>query len=287
MYGISQSRIGIFLVLLGIFTLFSTPEIFAQTSDHIIDLDGTLSAGRGTPADQQLMPGDPLTPWGIMSGSTIFPPLPSQAAGLDWFDRDDSKGWTISNAANSFGGDDLHSEALANCSTANNGGLRNEVHDTGKDCIVLDLDGNLGLFAHPARPSTVGPSPQILPGGDVVDCDLETGGSPSFSRSTTPGQRNLVPPYGFPTGMDCQDTRANFQLAFDDRNGNKFWDDGEDIVLDTTPLGIFNPPTVVGGKFLDVDKTALILTGAKYTTSWLIPALVATIGFGLVIARKI
>jgi hypothetical protein len=282
MEGISQSRIYIFLLLLGIFTLFSTPDIFAQTADHIIDLDGTGSVGRGNPAvDQQVASGDTLTPWGPLAGTTVFPP-PGSEAGLDWFDRDDSKSWTI-------GLDDLHSEALANCPTANGGVMRNEIHDIGQDCPVLDLDGNLGLFAHPARPSSVGPSPQSLPplGGDVVDCDLETGGSPSFQRSTTAGQRNLIPPYGFPSGTDCQDTRANFQLAFHDANNNKFWDDGEDIVLDTIPLGIFNPPTAVGGKFLDIDKTALVLAGTHYTTSWVIPALVAAIGFGLVLARKI
>jgi hypothetical protein len=77
------------------------------------------------------------------------------------------------------------------------------------------------------------------------------------------------------------------QLAFFDTDGDTFWSDGEDIILDTNGNLKFDPPVSVGGKQILLDNTTLALAGTQFTTSWLIPALVAAIGIGLVIARKI
>jgi len=251
--------------------VFPISQIAYAQVDMVLDCDGALTPANpaGSPQDgcstsQEVFPGAMLTPF-----PTMVPPANSgiPAAGLDWFDRDNSKTWTSV--------DDLHSEAQATCPTANGGAMRNGQHDLGTDCPILDLDGNLGMFTHPNSIFTV----------DIVDCDLETGGSPSGIQ--TAGV------FGFAT-IPCQDTRANVQITFFDlpdpnnmNMPNGFWNNGEDIVLDVNGNLIFDPPMVVGGKFLDIDKTALVLAGTQYTTSWLIPALVATIGFGLVIARKI
>jgi len=259
------------IIIFSISILFTTQTAYAQV-DILLDCDGTNTtpppASDGCSTSQEVTPGSPLTPFptGVPTMASGIP-----AAGLDWFDRDNSKTWTP--------GDDLHSEARATCPTANTGfvpPVRNGQHDGG-DCPILDLDPpgsptSLGIFRHPGSGFTA----------DIVDCDLETGGSPSgFMTGGT---------FGFAI-IPCQDSRPNVQITFFDSNLDGFWNDGEDIVLDfpnaAGQLGTFDVPMVVGGKFLDVDKTALVLAGTQSTSSWVIPALVAAIGFGLVIARKI
>ncbi len=46
------------------------------------------------------------------------------------------------------------------------------------------------------------------------------------------------------------------------------------------------PRTAIGGEFIGIDTTAVLLAGAQMNATWLIPVLVAAIGFGIVIARK-
>ncbi len=230
------------IIIFSFSILITTQTAYAQV-DILIDCDGIApGAMAGCNTSQEVTAGDPLTPFptGIPPG---LPGVPR--AGIDWFDRDGSLTWT--------NGDDLHSEDPDTCPTSNRDGF----HDDNAmffDCVILDLDNN-------------------FPDGIPVDCDLETGGSPSGIFPTPP------PP--------CQDTRANVQITFFDSNSDGFWNDGEDIVLDFNGNLIFDPPMAVGGKFLDVDKTALVLAGTQFTSSWVIPTLVAAIGFGLVIARKI
>jgi len=262
------------IIIFSISVFLTSQTAFAQV-DIILDCDGALTPAvptgsrfAGCNLSQEVFPGAMLTPF-----PTTVPPASSgiPAAGLDWFDRDNSKTWTPV--------DDLHSEARATCPTANTGfvpPVRNGQHDGG-DCPILDLDPpgsptSLGIFRHPGSGFTA----------DIVDCDLETGGSPSgFMTGGT---------FGFAI-IPCQDSRPNAQITFFDSNLDGFWNDGEDIVLDfpnaAGQLGTFDVPMVVGRKFLDVDKTALVLAGTQSTSSWIIPTLVAAIGFGLVIARKI
>ncbi len=42
----------------------------------------------------------------------------------------------------------------------------------------------------------------------------------------------------------------------------------------------------VGGEFLGVDSTALLVSGAQMNAAWMIPVIVSGIGFAIVIARK-
>ncbi len=42
----------------------------------------------------------------------------------------------------------------------------------------------------------------------------------------------------------------------------------------------------VGGTFIGIDKTAVLLAGAQMTSAWLVPFIVAAIGIGIVLARK-
>jgi len=43
---------------------------------------------------------------------------------------------------------------------------------------------------------------------------------------------------------------------------------------------------IVGGTFIGIDTTAVLLAGAQMTSAWLIPIIFATIGIGIVLARK-
>ena len=217
-------------------------------ADIIIDLDGIASPGLGSAVDQQVSPGDPLQSW----PAPAMVPLPpsGQRAGIDWVDLNQrpQKEWSD--------GDALFSEDEDLCFPPNpppGPAIRNQQYDLNKDCIILE---------DPLNP---------IPDAFLTDCDLESGGSPS-------GHLPIFP---------CQDTRPNVQLAFHDINGNGFWNNGEDIVLDFLPFGTFEPQVTVGGKQIPIDTSTLVLAGTQFTTSWLIPALVAAIGIGLVIARKI
>jgi hypothetical protein len=73
-------------------------------------------------------------------------------------------------------------------------------HNSGLDCIVLDEGSN-------------------LVDGEAVDCDLESGTFCGATKTT----------YLSTTGM-----------KFIDSNGNNFWDNGEDIIIDTDNSGDFN-----------------------------------------------
>jgi len=44
--------------------------------------------------------------------------------------------------------------------------------------------------------------------------------------------------------------------------------------------------TLVGGEFLPIDSTALLLAGSQMTASWMIPVIVSAVGIGLVFVRK-
>jgi len=244
---VSLLSLYISLIITGVLVFGSSQIAFA---DIIIDLDGIATDGLGVAADQEVFPGAPLQAWPAPFPAPL--PPPGQRAGIDWVDRDntpvgDAKAWSD--------GDSLFSEDANLCPTA----IRDQKFNaplilggTQRDCLILE--GPLGA----------------IPNDLVTDCDLETGGSPSGLF--------LNPP--------CQDRRLNVQLAFHDIDGNGFWNNGEDIVLDFLPFGTFEPQVSVGGKQIPIDTLTLVLAGTQFTTSWLIPVLVAAIGIGLVIARK-
>jgi len=225
------------IILTGLLLILPFQEAFAQP-DFIIDLDGIKTPGVGGAGDQNVSPGDPLTAF-----PTGLPPVGSRG-GIDWFDRDGSLTWT--------NGDDLHSEDPDTCPTSDRDGF----HDDNAmffDCEILDLDNN-------------------FPDGILVDCDLETGGSPS-------GIFPIPPP-------PCQDTRANVQITFFDENGDGFWNDGEDIILDFDDDGMFFPVSVVGGIKIPIDQTAVLIGGFQTISYWLVPIIVSAIGIGLFITRR-
>ncbi len=155
--------------------------------DRCIDFDGIASSGRGL-ASQEVTLGDTLTSWPT-------PPAPFFGPeGIDWFDNDDNGAWTLFV-------DDLHLESDTGSCGAQ--AIRDGTHDLGKDCKVLDLNGDLA-------------------NGQGVECDLETGTVNPNGHSTT--------------GTVCPAPL----LKFFDTNGNGVYNNGEDIVLDVNGNGIFD-----------------------------------------------
>jgi len=113
----------------------SSPAHAHCASDIVIDLDGIATTGPGGESDQEVFAGAIITLW------------PAEGIeGVDWFDNDADGLWTFGP-----GGDDIHLEdPRGACLTA----VRDSQHNTGLDCVVLDVDGS-------------------LTDGQQVDCDLE------------------------------------------------------------------------------------------------------------------
>ncbi len=44
--------------------------------------------------------------------------------------------------------------------------------------------------------------------------------------------------------------------------------------------------TAVGGEFIGIETTSVLVAGSQTTVAWMIPAIVAAIGIGIVLARK-
>ena len=43
----------------------------------------------------------------------------------------------------------------------------------------------------------------------------------------------------------------------------------------------------VGGEFLGIDTTAVLLAGAQMNAAWLIPLVLGMLAFGIIVARKL
>ena len=98
-------------------------------SDRCIDADGTATKGNGlmNMDNVQAYYGAPLTRFPILPGNY-------NGAWLGMFDNDGDNRWTFGPV-----GDDLHVEGLTFCPTA----IHDEIHQVGKDCVVLDMDRSL------------------------------------------------------------------------------------------------------------------------------------------------
>jgi len=57
--------------------------------------------------------------------------------------------------------------------------------------------------------------------------------------------------------------------------------------LDDDPRGLtVIRVSAVGGEFIGIDSTMVLVSGAQYTSAWMIPVIVSGIGIAIVIARK-
>ena len=225
----------------GSFSNFIIQPAYAQ-SDLLIDLDGIISKLKGGDEFQDVFPGAPLTPF----PPPVFP-MAGSRVGIDFFDQ--------TNPGFFDPGDDLHAEDTDNCPTSLRDGIHNNVLNGKIDCVILDDP------AFPANP---------LINGRVVDCDLETGGSPSEL-------------YTFP----CQVPNLTFyDEPEDDGVPNGHYDLGEDIVLDLDGDGVYDEVIFVAGTLSPIDTTMVLVAGTQMTAAWMIPVIISGIGFAIVITRK-
>ncbi len=96
-------------------------------------------------------------------------------------------------------------------------------------------------------------------------------------------------------------------VGYADHGGNVFqclddeiWDPNNEECVQTCPAGIAIGDGVgipelvhcklilfpVGGEFIGIDSTMVLVAGAHNTSAWIIPVIVSAIGIGIVIARK-
>jgi len=91
---------------------------------------------------------------------------------------------------------------------------------------------------------------------------------------------------GCDTGVGCQNNDAYIPISnLEDWLYFKQIGDGRDNLIQQIKATI--PPDVVGGHGGPIDKTALMVTGAQLSASWMIPVLISAIGIGVfVVTRK-
>jgi len=85
--------------------------------------------------------------------------------------------------------------------------------------------------------------------------------------------------------FDSATTDSNFHVTWTDFRtadpsnapGSRFVDNGDKI----------GPPTTaIGGEWIPLDTTMVLVAGTQATAAWMIPVIVSAIGIGIVIARK-
>ncbi len=102
---------------------------------------------------------------------------------------------------------------------------------------------------------------------------------------------NMIPDH-----LKCYVTEASFEDFTDDNddvtyvgqfNSDTFLriDNELEICLVATKIHVQEPS--IGGFFIPIDSSALLLAATYTTASWLIPVVVSAAGFGIILARKI
>ena len=104
-----------------------------------------------------------------------------------------------------------------------------------------------------------------------IDVSLQTN---SISDNLWQGDETITNTGGNPGTTTCEQLLTVFPVT-----------GGADTNIQT--IIVTTSTTLVGGEFLPIDSTALLLAGAQMTAAWLIPVLVAGAGIGLfVVSRK-
>ena len=89
--------------------------------------------------------------------------------------------------------------------------------------------------------------------------------------------------------MEFPDEAVASHLAHGDTEG-ACTDEIVSTSQDSKGLGASNfnhlPAIAVGGELILMESTMVLVSGAQYTASWMIPVIVSAIGIGIVIARK-
>ena len=133
---------------------------------------------------------------------------------------------------------------------------------------------------------------QIIPGPVLVSdqfgtSTLDLGPAVLFLTNTFKNNE------GEPTGPDMKCYFIAGETPPTDPQPHVYADQfGGPSTVDPDPAVFFcvmaqkSSPTPVGGEFLGVDTTSLLLAGAQANALWLIPVIVSAVGIGIVLARK-
>ena len=125
--------------------------------------------------------------------------------------------------------------------------------------------GDVSIFTGDASPFTNIPCNEL-----GIDVSLQTN---SISDNLWQGDETITNTGGNPGTTTCELVLTVFAVT----GGG---DRASQTIMVTTST------TLVGGEFLPIDSTALLLAGSQMTASWMIPVIVSAVGIGLVFVRK-
>jgi len=123
---------------------------------------------------------------------------------------------------------------------------------------------------------------------DLVSIDVGTGGSSSTTMDVTCTARNQGNVVGNQVFQYSGNVFQTFGLGAGFSNIDSVDCTASNFVTSSVNFDnlVVRTSQPLGGEFLGVDSTALLLAGFQANALWLIPVIVSAIGIGIVIARK-
>jgi len=106
-----------------------------------------------------------------------------------------------------------------------------------------------------------------------------------FSETIAFAAINDLPSMDIPDFANLQSINIFFEKNTAE-SGDKEMILGQITALSIPDNGGMPPGGTVGGKMIPIDSTMVLLAGTHSIASWMIPVIVAGIGFAIVIARK-
>jgi len=84
------------------------------------------------------------------------------------------------------------------------------------------------------------------------------------------------------SSLVLDDTPVGASLQFSD-DGGETWNPASGLGI---PLEITGPDQVIGGIFVPIDQSALLLAGVQSVSMWMIPVVIAGIGIGVFVIKR-
>jgi len=144
--------------------------------------------------------------------------------------------------------------------------------------VTCDKD-QVGLFAIIANYVNQGSTTVLVRSHTILFEDLDWNNGPGQVTnfiSTSTHDTVTANPVDF--GADFVKIQTDeFQIAPEAPQSNAFFVFAEHIFIEGT---------AVGGEFIPLDTTMVLVAGTQTTVAWMIPVIVSAIGFAIVIARK-
>ncbi len=181
--------------------------------------------------------------------------------------------------------------------------IRVEVNDNQPTGGIVSKTWGVAVFAPAQIDGTVmktcTPNTQTEPGSIEWQLSIENTSPVEALEVTCTGDINGVPEPGddfaqllaagetfdkaFTTsGLAADDYKNSFECTFQDQSGQTF----TRMDMDTCSVNpdVIQPP--VGGEYLPINTTALLLAGVQTNLAWLLPVILSIVGIGLVLVRR-